>query len=60
MARWKTLNQEIPSSNLEKNLLETDLPVLLDKAVYLKVVLDNNHLQVLNYEYVMLNDLKCV
>ena len=59
MARWKTLYQKIPSSNLEKTLLEIDLLGLLDKAVYLKVALDNNHLLVLNYEYVMLNDLKC-
>ena len=60
LVRWMIMNQAISGSNLATTTWKTILIVLLDKALYIRVVLDNDHLLALNYDYGMLMDDCCL
>ena len=39
----KAVNKEVPGSNPTTNYQKNNRPVLLDKALYLRIFEDNNH-----------------
>ena len=50
-------SEEVPNFNPTTNYLKTNLVMLLDKVVYLRVVLDNDHPSVLDYGYELIKGL---
>ena len=50
LVRWMTLNQEVPSSSLDTALSEKSA-CAVGQGTLPKVVLDNDHLLSLDYEY---------
>ena len=57
LVRWMALNQEVPCSNIITKLLKNILLVLLDKALYVRVVVYNCQLLSLHYENDILKDM---
>ena len=51
LVRWMTLNRRSPVRVSTRPSEKKKSAVLLDKALYLMLVLDNDHLLSLDYEY---------